>query len=77
MDAGELTTLSAVNSWMKALTTSGLYVADTGNALTTGDGVTQDAAKFVDGVHPNITGRQAMADVLDGTIATVVAALGG
>jgi lysophospholipase L1-like esterase len=77
MDAGELTTLAAVNTWIKAITTSGVYVADTGNALTTGDGVTRDAAKYVDGAHPNLTGRQAMADVLDDVIATVVAALGG
>jgi lysophospholipase L1-like esterase len=77
MDAGELVTLAAVNTWIKAITTSGVYIADTGNALTTGDGVTRDAAKYVDGAHPNLAGRQAMADVLDDVITTVVTALGG
>jgi|GEM_PF-6332112 len=75
MDAGELVTLAAVNTWIKALNVTNLYISDTGNALTTGDGVTQNAGLYADGTHPNSAGCAAMANVLDDTITTVVAAL--
>lgn len=75
MDAGELVTLAAVNAWIKALDVTDVYPSDTGNALTTGDGVTQNGSLYTDGVHPNFAGCAAMANVLDTTIATVVATL--
>jgi lysophospholipase L1-like esterase len=64
MTAPMLTQLAALNTWMKALNVTNVYVADTGNALTTGDGVTQNAGLFADGVHPNFAGCAAMAAVL-------------
>lgn len=65
------TYLSEVRAWLLALSATGVTVADTGITLTTGDGVTADAAKLVDTVHPNTTGQQAMADVLDNAIAAI------
>jgi lysophospholipase L1-like esterase len=69
--AGQKTVVSTVNTWLTGLSRTNLTVADTQMALTTGDGVTSDAAKLVDAVHPNITGQQAMADVLDDVLAAV------
>jgi lysophospholipase L1-like esterase len=77
MDAGELVTLAAVNTWIKALNVTGVTIADTGNALTTGDGVTQNGSLYTDGVHPNFAGCAAMAAVLAPKITTVVTSLGG
>lgn len=78
MTAPQLTNvLAPLNTWIKALNVLNVYVSDTGLTLTTGDGVTIDGTKYVDGVHPNEAGRQAMAPVLATTIATVVTALGG
>lgn len=61
----KITVLSEVRAWMLALTRPGVMVADTGMAMSTGDGVTSDPAKRQDGVHPNLVGDQAMADMLD------------
>lgn len=69
--AGAKTILGTVRVWLLALSEPGVVVADTGMALTTGDGVTADAAKLVDAVHPNATGLQAMADVVDGIVAAI------
>lgn len=69
--AGQKTVVSTVNTWLKGLSRTNLTVADTQLALTTGDGVTADAAKLVDAVHPNSTGQQAMADVLDDVLAAL------
>ena len=69
--AGEKAIVLEVNTWLNGLTRAGLTVADTQLVLTTGDGVTSDAAKLVDTVHPNYTGLQAMADVLDDVLAAL------
>ncbi len=68
---GEITVLSEVRAWLLALNRPGVTVADTGMAMSTGDGITSDAAKRADTVHPNTAGAQAMADVLDGVLATL------
>ena len=68
---GELTVLSEVRAWLLALDRDGVTVVDTGMAMSTGDGITSDAAKRVDTVHPNAVGAQAMADVLDGVLAAL------
>lgn len=70
-DSGRKTVLGAVRAWLLTLNQPNVVVADTGLALSTGDGVTADATKLADTVHPNPAGNQAMADVLDGVIATV------
>ncbi len=75
MDAGELVTLAAVNAFILGLAIPGVFVADTGRALTTGDGVTRDAAKYVDGTHPNDAGQAAMGAVLAPVLTAVVASL--
>jgi len=49
--------METVNAWVKA---SGHRYIDLAAVLSTGDGVTHDAGKFVsDGVHPNIEGGEA------------------
>lgn len=72
MNSAALTQLAALNTWIKALSTTHVWPADTGNTLTTGDGVTQNAALFVDGVHPTAAGRQAMANVLAPVLTTAI-----
>lgn len=69
--AQQKTYLAAVRSWLLALKVTGVTVVDTGIALTTGDGVTADAAKLVDTTHPNSTGQQAIANILDDVLATI------
>jgi len=69
--AGQKTILGDVRTWLLALSRPGVTVVDTGMAMSTGDGVTPDGAKSADGIHPNATGRQAMADVLDGVLAAL------
>ena len=69
--AGQKTILGTVRAWLLALSRPGVTVVDTGMAMSTGDGVTPDGAKSADGIHPNATGRQAMADVLDGALAAL------
>lgn len=71
MSAANLAVLSAVNLWMRNLVISNVYVAETGVTLSTGNGVTQNAGLFIDGVHPNNAGKQAMADALDDVLAAV------
>ena len=68
---GKITTLSEVRAWLLALNRTGVIVADTGMAMSTGDGTTSDAARRVDGVHPNAAGMQAMGDALDGVLAAL------
>lgn len=75
MNAAAITQLSLLNAWIKALAIAHVYPADTGTALTTGDGVTQNAAMYDGGlVHPSAAGRAAMANVLAPVITTAVAA---
>ena len=68
---GEITVLSEVRAWLLALNRPGVTVADTGMAMSTGDGITRDAAKSPDGVHPNLLGLQAMGDAVDGVLAAL------
>ena len=69
MDAGELVQLAAYNTWLKnTFTMTNVWVADTGIALSTGDGVTQNAGLFADGVHPNFAGCAAMGPALAAAI---------
>lgn len=68
---GKITTLSEIRAWLLALGRPGVIVADTGMAMSTGDGTTSDAAKRVDGVHPNAAGMQAMGNALDDVLATL------
>lgn len=67
----QVAVLSSIRAWLLSLNVSGVTVVDTGIAMSTGDGVTSDAAKRVDAVHPNATGMQAMGDALDDVIATL------
>lgn len=70
--AGQKTTLGTVRTWLLALSTTGVTVVDTGTALSTGDGVTADAALLADTVHPNsTTGRAALANAVGGVIAAI------
>ena len=73
MTAPMLVVLAAVNTWLKALSVTNLWVSDTGNALTTGDGVTQNGSLYTDGVHPNFAGFTAMGAVLAVTIGLATA----
>ena len=75
MTGAMLTVLSTVNAWLKSLSVTGVWVSDTGNALTTGDGVTRNASLYIDGSHPNNAGCAAMAPVLATTITNIVASL--
>lgn len=68
---GAITVLSQVRSWLLALNRTGIVVVDTGMAMSTGDGTTSDAAKRVDGVHPNAAGQQAMGNALAPVLATL------
>ena len=68
---GQIAVLSEVRAWLLALNRAGVVVADTGMAMSTGDGTTSDAAKRVDGVHPNAAGMQAMGDALGGVLAAL------
>jgi len=65
------TVLGTVRAWLLALNRPGVTVADTGMAMSTGDGITSDAAKRVDTIHPNTAGAQAMANVLDDVLAAL------
>lgn len=56
--------LSDVRSYLLSLNVANVYVVDTGITLTTGDGITADASKLVDTVHPNATGIAAMGAVI-------------
>ena len=67
----QVAVLSATRAWLLSLNTPGITVVDTGIAMSTGDGVTSDAAKRVDAIHPNAAGMQAMGDVLDNVIVTL------
>ena len=69
--AGQKVILAAVRAYLLALSETGVVVCDTGTTLSTGDGVTADAAKLVDAVHPNATGIAAMAVPLAATIAAI------
>ena len=64
-----LTAFATAFNSAAASTKTSKYVS--GMAMSTGDGVTPDGAKSADGIHPNATGRQAMADVLDGALAAL------
>ena len=69
--AGQESVLASVRSWLLGLSRPNLIVADTGIAMSTGDGVTSDAAKRADGVHPNATGYAAMAAAFDDVLAAL------
>lgn len=70
-NAGQKTVLGQVRAYLLALSEPNVTVVDTGVTLTTGDGVTADAAKLVDAVHPNASGITAMANALDDAIAAI------
>jgi lysophospholipase L1-like esterase len=69
--APQIAVLTAVRSWLLALSVPNVVVADTGMALTTGDGTTADATKLVDNVHPNAAGITAMAAVVASRLASI------
>jgi lysophospholipase L1-like esterase len=70
--ASQKTTLSTVRNYLLSLSETGVTVCDTGLSLSTGDGVTADATKLADTVHPNATtGRQALADAIAPAIAAI------
>lgn len=62
---------AAVRTYVLGLGATDVKIADVGLVLTTGDGVTADATKLVDTVHPNATGITLMAAVIDDVIATI------
>jgi lysophospholipase L1-like esterase len=74
MTSPMLAQLVILNAWISALTMTHVYVADTGRVISTGDGVTYDATKTIDGTHPTSAARLLMANVLAPIITTAIAA---
>lgn len=71
--AGEQTTFDTVNAWIRAHYSdyAGAMLCDWDTAIRTGGVYTWKAGYTDDGVHPNATGRAAMAGVLKTNLATI------
>ena len=69
-DTDNLTFIQQANPWLKSL---GYLYIDEALAMSTGDGVTQDATKYQDdGIHPSLAGGKAVYDWIEANLPELI-----